>query len=126
MALDDGTAARPRCDGVYACPVTGSSGDPGWNYLRFHRDGRVTVAWAASAPDAIAPYLTPERDELDQGYLTFDEPVFGFSTASRHGQGEWAGFVQADGTLFVRSVSQINGQTTDEVYVFHPLDASSP
>ncbi len=122
MTLGGGTTTRPRTDGVYACPVQGVSGTAGWNYLRFHRDGRVTVAWASSEPDAIAPYLTPEREELDQGYVAFDEQVFGFSTVSRHGQGEWAGFVQQDGTLFVRSVSQINGRTTDEVYDFHPVD----
>jgi hypothetical protein len=124
MDVENGTTARPRCDGVYACAVLGSNGSQGWNYLRFHRDGRVTVAWAASEPEAIAPYLTPDRDELDQGYVTFDDRVFGFSTVSRHGQGEWAGFVQEDGSLFVRSVSQINGLTTDEVYVFHPLPDS--
>lgn len=119
MTLEEGTPARPRHDGVYASPVMGSGGDPGNNYLRFHRDGRVTVAWAASDPDIIAPLLTPDRQELDQGYVAFDGKVFGFSTVSRHGAGEWAGFVQEDGTLFVRSVSQINGITTDEVYVFH-------
>ncbi len=117
----NGTALRPRSDGVYARPVAGANGDHGWNFLRFHRDGRVTVAWAATEPAVIGPLLTPERDELDQGYVTFDEQVFGFRTVSRHGQGEWAGFVRQDGTLFVRSVSHIDGQTTDEVYEFHPL-----
>jgi hypothetical protein len=122
MAGTDGeTAGRPRSDGIYACPVTGSSGTEGWNYLRFHADGRVTVAWAASDAQKAAADLTPDREDLDQGYLTVDDPVFGFSTVSRHGHGDWAGFVQPDGTLFVRSVSQITGRTTDETYAFHPL-----
>jgi hypothetical protein len=121
MTDDERTATRPRCDGVYVCRMLGASGEHGWNYLRFHPDGRVTAAWALTRPEAIAPQLTPDREDLDQGYLSFDEPVFGFSTVSRHGQGDWAGFVRSDGTLFVRSVSQIDGQTTDETYSFHPL-----
>lgn len=116
---DDRTAARPRHDGVYVRPVVGSTGAAGWSYLRFHRDGRVTAAWAGTAPEHIAPHLTPDREDLDQGYLTCDGRVFGFSTVSRRGRGDWAGFVQPDGTLFVRSVSQINGRTTDETYAFH-------
>jgi hypothetical protein len=115
------TGRRPRVDGVYACPVYGATGAPGWNYLRFHADGRVTAAWAGADPEAAAGDLTPDREDLDQGYLTFDDPVFGFSTVSRNGQGEWAGFVNEDGTLFVRSVSQITGETLDETYGFHRL-----
>ena len=111
---------RPRCDGVYARPVVGSSGAPGWSYLRFHPDGRVTAAWAGTEPEATVATLTPDRDDLDQGYVTFDDDVFGFTTHSPHSRGEWAGFVQADGTLFVRSVSRVNGRTSDEVYEFHP------
>lgn len=116
------TEAGPRHDGVYACPVTGATGVAGWNYLRFHADGRVTAAWAATDPAETTAQLTPDRADLDQGYVTFDEKVFGFSTVSRRGHGDWAGFVQDDGTLFVRSMSQINGRTTDEVYSFHHLD----
>jgi hypothetical protein len=119
MDLDEGL--RPRCDGVYARQVTGSNGSAGWSYLRFHPDGRVTAAWAGTAPHVMTPFLTPDREDLDQGYLTYDGSVFGFSTVSRHGRGEWAGFVQSDGRLFVRSVSRIDGQTTDEVYEFHPM-----
>ena len=112
---------RPRCDGVYAARMTGANGDHGWSYLRFHRDGRVTAAWARSSPEAIAPQLRPDRDELDQGYVTFDGEVFGFTTVSRRGQGDWAGVVLKDGSLFVRSVSKLDEQTTDETYAFHPL-----
>jgi hypothetical protein len=112
---------RPRCDGVYARRMLGANGDHGWSYLRFHPDGRVTAAWARTAPEVIGPQLTPDRADLDQGYLSIDDRVFGFSTVSRHGQGDWAGFVRSDGTLFVRSVSQIDGQTKDETYAFHPL-----
>jgi hypothetical protein len=112
---------RPRCDGVYACPTLGANGDHGWSYLRFHPDARVTAAWARTEPDVIGPQLTPDREDLDQGYLRVDGRVFGFSTVSRQGQGDWAGFVRSDGTLFVRSVSQIDGRTTDETYSFHRL-----
>jgi hypothetical protein len=115
------TTGRPRSDGVYVARMVGANGAHGWNYLRFHPDGRVTAAWARTDPERIAPQLTPDRDDLDQGYLTVDDRVFGFTTVSRNGQGDWAGFVQADGTLFVRSVSQIDGQVTDETYAFHRL-----
>jgi hypothetical protein len=101
--------------------MAGANGDHGWSYLRFHPDGRVTAAWAQSDPEVIAPQLTPDRDELDQGYVTFDREVFGFSTVSRRGQGDWAGVVQEDGSLFVRSVNKLDDQTTDETYSFHPL-----
>ena len=123
MSDDEGRdpSPRPRCDGVYAARMRGANGDHGWNFLRFHPDGRVTAAWARSDPEAIAPQLTPDRDDLDQGYLTFDRGVFGFTTVSRRGQGDWAGVVQEDGTLFVRSVSKLDDRTTDETYAFHPL-----
>src|SRR3990170_676532 len=110
------TTERPRCDGVYVARMVGANGAHGWNYLRFHADGRVTAAWARTEPQTIAPQLTPDREDLDQGYVTFAGEVFGFSTVSRRGQGDWAGFVQPDGTLFVRSVSQIDGQSTGETY----------
>jgi hypothetical protein len=130
MAHGDGerrTASRPRCDGVYASAMTGANGAHGWNYLRFHPDGRVTAAWARTEPDEIAAQLTPDRDDLDQGYLSFDDEIFGFSTVSRgsqgsrSSQGDWAGAVQPDGTLFVRSVSQVDGETTDETYTFYQV-----
>ena len=122
MAHDERrTTERPRCDGVYVARMVGANGAHGWNYLRFHADGRVTAAWARTEPQTIAPQLTPDREDLDQGYVTFAGEVFGFSTVSRRGQGDWAGFVQPDGTLFVRSVSQIDGQSADETYAFHPL-----